>query len=157
MRLQRLGIGSILSVAVFATVAAASPLDCREWRTRALDAESTATGIGRCLEEGIDPDHRDEDGWTLLHSATRYYGEYPDGQARKFQALVSGGADPNAQDKAGLTPLHQAVRHTHATLGWRPAVIKALLGAGADPAVKNTDGKVPWDFVEDPDELKDYE
>ena len=142
MRLQRLVNASILSVAVFATVAAASPLDCREWRTWALEAESTAADIVRCLEEGVDPDHRDEKGWSLLHGATRYYGEDPDAHVRKLQALVSGGADPNAQDRAGLTPLHEAVLFSNQEPDAGPGpssplqIISALLAAGADPNLR---------------------
>ena len=59
--------------------------------------------------------------------------------------------------EAARLPCMRRYATWHATLHWRPTVIKPLLGAGADPGVKNTDGKVPWDFVEDRDELKDYE
>ena len=92
------------------------------------------------LEAGADPNARRESGWTPLHSAST---------AEVVTALLEAGADLEA--RAGLfgsTPLHRAARNGTA------AMVTALLAAGADPHVRDSDGKLPFDYAEDNDELK---
>ena len=45
--------------------------DCR-WNTESFFEKARATKITRCIEAGKDLNAPDEDGWTLLHSATMY-------------------------------------------------------------------------------------
>ena len=55
------------------------------------------------LNQGIDPNERDERGWTPLHHAS-YSGSFD-----VIRSLINGGADINAQTPLGNTPLHLSV------------------------------------------------
>jgi hypothetical protein len=60
-----------------------------------------------------------------------------------------------ARSKNGSTPLHWVADRF---LTCKPGVIQALLaaaaGADADAGAKNTEGKIPWDFAQNNEDLK---
>ena len=58
------------------------------------------------LDRGVDVDCRTNDGWTPLHSASRW------GQFAVVEELLSRGADINAQTNGQLTALHLASADT---------------------------------------------
>jgi ankyrin repeat protein len=59
-----------------------------------------ATAVVRLLiQNGVDIDHRDDEGKTALHEAARW------GRLTAVQALIACGADVNVRDKNGLTAL----------------------------------------------------
>ena len=97
------------------------------------------------MEKGADPNARDEDGSTPLHTASGY---------NKDPAIVSvlleAGADPKARDEWGQTPLHEAAQYNA-----NPDVITVLLEAGADPRDQDEMGRTPVSLLEENDQLKD--
>ena len=152
MRHRVTGIVSAVLVAGFATVAMAEDLDCRKWNTWVFFGETTVADVVRCLEAGMNPNVRGENGGTPLHSvASHFYFSSEESGIKKIKALVAAGADPNAQDKNGLTPLHEAVLFSN----WEPepgrvprpsavlGIIEALLAVGADLNVRDKSGETP--------------
>ena len=80
------------------------------------------------LENGINPNIKDEYGWTVLHHAANW------GNTKVVKALIKAGADPNAKTNSGGIPLQWAA-------SWgRAEVVKVLLKAGVNPNAKNKDG-----------------
>jgi hypothetical protein len=55
-----------------------------------------------------------------------------------------------ARDEEGDTLLHDAALFIRC----KPGKIEALLTAGAAGKAKNKEGKTPWDFAEDNEDLK---
>lgn len=89
----------------------------------------------RLLEEGADPNARDERGFTPLHIACAR------GDAGIAELLLERGADPNAVGAAGVTPLHVAA------YGGHRGVVELLLRWGADPSLGDSSGKTPADVA----------
>ena len=87
--------------------------------------------VGLLLRAGADPNARDQNGYTPLHSAA--WNKNPAVVTDVIAPLLKAGADPNAQNKYGDTPLHNATGSRTADL----AVTVALLKGGADPNVPN--------------------
>ena len=86
---------------------------------------------------GINPEARDNDGFTALHWAAW------SGMPQSTFLLTQRGLDVNAVEKHGYTPLMLAALRGNA------AAVKLLLVLGADPALKNADGKTALQLAED--------
>ena len=94
-------------------------------------AKGELEAVKTLIEEGGDPNIRNELGQTPLHWAV---GGSHTGVAN---ALLKAGADPNAKDNDGLTPLHVVARKDGLE------ILDILLKAGADPNAKDNDGLTP--------------
>jgi len=112
------------------------------------------------LEEGINPNIQDADGWTPLMWAAN------DNNTDMISIFINAGADPNLQDYYGTTPLIiasmdgdiEAIKillefgadpNLAESFGWTPLMnaansgnieaVKLLLAAGADPSIRDED------------------
>ncbi|XP_023694149.1 ankyrin repeat domain-containing protein 39 isoform X2 [Paramormyrops kingsleyae] len=83
------------------------------------------------LDKGIDPNIRDQAGYTALHYASR------SGSERVCALLLSRGACMNPRTRGGATPLHRSAYCGHV------GVVKLLLDSGADPMLCDDDGTSP--------------
>jgi ankyrin repeat protein len=88
------------------------------------------------LNRGIDINHFDASGRTMLHAFAAHEDE------RGVRWLLEHGADVGARDTSGMTPLHVAFRRN---TGVR--TVGALLEHGADPKLRDNDGKTPLDLA----------
>ncbi|XP_011270593.1 hypothetical protein CAOG_08922 [Capsaspora owczarzaki ATCC 30864] len=104
---------------------------------RACKAPSrfTLEHIRQLLDEGADPNARDNAQWTPLHEATRY------GTTDVCRLLIERDADVTAAGDGGVTALHYA-SHYHGNL----ELVALLLQHGADPRAKDADGEscIDW-------------
>ena len=142
-----------------------------------------AAGKGRTLiiqtliDKGADLMARSDIGWTPLHFAA------VSRNLVAIQPLLAAGANVMTRDDAGMTPLHFAAYNSHPEIiqallyagtnvmmrdvnGWTPlhaaasclqcqtGVIEKLLSAGADPKAKGKEGRTPWDFAQENENLK---
>ncbi|XP_042882906.1 adhesion G protein-coupled receptor L2-like isoform X2 [Penaeus japonicus] len=88
--------------------------------------------VSRLLEQGVQVDARDKQGWTPLHNAAN------SGNEELVRLLLTHGADVNAKDyQYGRTPLHLAV--------WsgKKREAQSLLIAGANVNAKDNYGSTP--------------
>jgi ankyrin repeat protein len=107
--------------------------------------------IEALLDAGADIHETDKNGVTALHHAVRFR------SPTAVATLLERGANVNQVCKrSGSTPLHRAVTSTGApgTAGRQAEarqIIELLLQHGADPSIRNKNGKVPADYVSDPE------
>jgi uncharacterized protein len=103
--------------------------------------------VQQYLRDGGDPNHRTEDGRTLLHIAA------DNQQIGILRLLASHGADLNAKAYQGWTPLHFAVDadcDTSARDGRRASELpttQAPLELGADESIRIESGETPRDVA----------
>ena len=127
-------------IALMLTIASQAGAGCGKlcdgncWQT------ATTADVQAELAAGADVMAREEDGTTLLHFAAT------SGTPANIQALLAAGADVMARTKDGWTPLHCAASSSNTVN------IQALLDAGANAKAK--EGKTPWDYSQNNEELK---
>ena len=104
--------------------------------TKCGDAEE----VGNILDQGINPNIKDETGTTPLHLAAQ------EGHDGIVQILVKFLAQPNAKNCYGSTPLHEAAKQQN------PNCVRLLLKDGADPKITDDSGSIPLHYA-DNDEI----
>ncbi|OVA16266.1 Ankyrin repeat [Macleaya cordata] len=145
-----------------------SKISTTKWRPlHTLALSGQIYFMDKLLEQGVDIDAVDKDGYTALHKAVIGKKE------PVISHLLRKGANPHVRDRDGATPLHYAVQ-VGAVLtvkllikykvdvnvaddeGWTPLhvavqarsrdIAKILLVNGADKTRRNKDGKTPLDL-----------
>jgi ankyrin repeat protein len=128
----------------------------QEWNDKLLDysRKGILNGVKECIENGVDVNCKDNDGWTPLMWSSQY------GYLEILKVLIENGADVNCRNYFGNTPLIRATYYNHLK------VVKILIENNADWNIKNKDDK---DFMyylykenkeiiirEYPEEYKEY-
>ena len=108
-------------------------VDCSRWNSADFFAHATVDDVKGCLDDGIDPAARDDDGSTPLFWAIAHAKD-----ASIVEAFLEAGADPMARAAEDLTPLHMAAMHAMDS-----AIVTLLTKAGADPMARAAEDLTP--------------
>ena len=98
-------ITCLVGATVAVALAACQPMpidvevDCADWNNAFFFDEAEAPDVTRCLQAGVDPNARDENGWTPLLAAATFTAN-----PAVIVALLDAGADSNARDENGGRP-----------------------------------------------------
>ncbi|RDW84057.1 uncharacterized protein DSM5745_04383 [Aspergillus mulundensis] len=84
--------------------------------------------INRLIDQGVDLDVADNDGWTCLHWAAQ------SGDIKTFKLLLESGCSIELADEEGDMPLHISTLQGHENL------VQAMLDAGADTEARDSEG-----------------
>lgn len=155
----------IAGLVIIATPLAAQD-DCADLCGSAFYVTASAADVQRLLDQGVDPNARDEVGKTALHWVAS-------AQPEVVMALLAAGADVTAKDQWDRTPLHflaatGSVENIRLLLdagaevnaktanNWTPIhgaakfgtedQIQVLLEAGADASARTEMGESAYDF-----------
>ena len=114
---------------------------------------------GRCetlaaaLDQGLEVDHADTQGMTLLFVASHY------GHDDCVRLLLERGADPNLVNSHGNGPLWEATREASQNDNpkrqtYNVDIVRMLLAGGANPAHLNKAGRAPAAWASLSEELR---
>ncbi len=154
------------------------PYDCEDWLTLRFFRFASPGEVGRCLENGMDPNAKSANAWTPLHLAAGF-----SNSSAIVRMLIEAGADPVSVSDDGRTPLHLAARgatdpeiitvivdsgvspnirtesgwaplHSAAEKNSSPEIIVSLLRECADRGSLTVNGLTPWDLIQGNDNLR---
>lgn len=110
-----------------------------------FDTDLSIRLVGKLLKAGIDINHADKEGETILSHYICFHPKEEDSQSHDAAAvigfLLKSGANPNIENKDGDTPLLLALDSTWVSAKERPKILQALIDADVDVNRQNRDGK----------------
>ncbi len=154
------------------------PYNCEDWLTLRFFRFASPGEVGRCLENGKDPNAKSANGWTPLHLAAGF-----SNSSEIVRMLIEAEASPVSVSDGGWTPLHLAARgatdpeiitvivdsgvsanirtesgwsplHSAAEKNSSPEIIVSLLRECADRSSLTVDGLTPWDLIQGNNNLR---
>lgn len=94
--------------------------------------------------QGMDPDLKDNAGYTALHVACTK------GRMDIARLLLQYGAKHTETAISGIRPLHEAAENGDIE------IVRLLLSYGADPLLTTYSGQTPYMLAEDDDDMRDF-